>query len=230
MVGSPKPLWIVANFKSHETIQESIEWISTVGPHVEDRPEVQIIVCPTFTSLAEVKHAAMVGNYRLQIGSQDISPFEEGAYTGEEAAPLLKELANYAIIGHSERRTNFQETDEMVAKKVAMATEAGITPIVCVQGAETPVPDGCTVVAYEPVFAIGTGTPDTPQNANEVATKLKEKYGQDLNVLYGGSVTEENIKAFLEQDLINGSLIGGASLDPEQFLRILEVVYKQNRG
>lgn len=217
-----KNIWIVANWKSNKTIQEALEWVSKVGPQIPNDENLKVVVCPTFSCLSEVKKTVTVGNFPLMVGSQDLSPFGNGAYTGEEAAVLLKELINLSIIGHSERRQNFGEDDEMISQKVEQALQNGIIPLVCVQGPDTPVPKGCKLVAYEPIFAIGTGNPDTPENAESVAKTLKEKYGQDLAVLYGGSVSLENIKNFLSLQNISGALVGKASLDAEEFVQIIQ--------
>lgn len=221
-----KNIWIIANWKSNKTIAEALEWVSKVGPQIpKDNPPaggLKVGVCPTFSCLSEVKKAITVGGYPILVGSQDISAFGVGAYTGEEPAELLKDLIRLSIIGHSERRQNFSETDEIVSKKVEQANKNSITPLVCVQGSDTPVPEGTKLIAYEPIFAIGTGNPDTPENANQVAKTLKEKYGQVIEVLYGGSVTSENIKSFINQDYINGVLIGRASLDAEEFLKLIK--------
>lgn len=215
-----KNIWIIANWKSNETLKEALEWISFVGPKIERRDNLKVVVCPTYTAIEEVKKAVLVGNYPLMVGAQDLSPFEEGSYTGEEAAVILKQFVDLSLIGHSERRQNFGETPEMVAKKVIQAKEHDIIPLVCVQGKDTPVPEGVKLIAYEPIFAIGTGHPDTPQDANEVAKSFN-----GVEVLYGGSVTSENVKAFLQQDNINGVLVGGASLNSEEFLKIVEATY-----
>lgn len=217
-----KNIWIIANWKSNKNIAESLDWVSKVGPQIPKRDNLKVVVCPTFAALSEVKKAITVGNFPLMVGSQDLSPYDVGAYTGEEPAPLLKDLIRLSIIGHSERRQNFSESDEMVAKKVEQALVNGITPLVCVQGSDTPVPEGCKLVAYEPVFAIGTGNPDTPENANQVAGILKEKYGQDLEVIYGGSVTSYSVKGFILQENISGVLPGKASLDPDEFLQMIK--------
>lgn len=216
MDGLGKNIWIIANWKSNKTITEALEWVAKVGPQI---PQVlKVVVCPTFSVLSEIKKSVTVGNYPLMVGAQDLSPFGVGAYTGEEAATILKQFVDLAIIGHSERRQNFGETPEMVAKKVRQALDHQIIPLVCVQGKDTPVPDGVKLIAYEPIFAIGTGNPDTPENANEVAASF-----MDLEVLYGGSVTSENAKGFLVKPNINGFLIGGASLDAEEFVKIIKV-------
>ncbi len=217
-----KNIWIIANWKSNKTIAEALDWISQVGPKIPKKDNLKIVVCPTFSCLSEVKKAITVGNYPLMVGSQDLSPYDMGAYTGEEAAFLLKDLVNFSILGHSERRENFKEDDEMVVKKVEQALQNNITPLVCVQSAETPIPDGCKLVAYEPVFAIGTGNPDTPENANKVAGSLKEKYGQNLEVIYGGSVVAQNVRVFVMQENISGVLPGKASLDPQEFIRLIK--------
>jgi triosephosphate isomerase len=221
MVGSDK--WIIANWKSNKTISEALLWLDFVGPKVPRRENLKVVICPVFTDIEEVKKAIIVGNYPLMVGSQDLSPYEEGAHTGEEPAKILSEMVDLAILGHSERRQNFGETDEMVAEKVKMAQKYNIIPLVCVQKADTLVPEGTKLVAYEPVFAIGTGSPDNPEKANKTALLIKEKYGEDLPVLYGGSVTEENAKVFLQQEKISGLLIGQASLDPSEFLKIVEM-------
>lgn len=215
-----KDIWVIANWKSNKTISEALEWISYVGPRLEKTESLKVVVCPPFVDIEEVKKAVMVGNFPIMIGSQDLSPYDSGPYTGEETARILKELVDLAILGHSERREKFSETDEMVKDKVKQAIDHQITPLVCVQNSDTSVPTGCTLVAYEPIFAIGTGNSDTPISANNVAKILKEKHGEKLEVLYGGSVTLKNAKAFVSQDNISGVLIGSASLDPEEFVKI----------
>ncbi len=218
-------MWVIANWKSNKTISEALQWIEYVGPKLQKRENLKVVVCPTFVCLEEVKKAVVVGNYPLLVGSQDLSPFGEGSYTGEEAARILQEVVDLAILGHSERRQNFGETDEMVARKVKQALEHQIIPLVCVQGADTPVPAGCQLVAYEPIFAIGTGNPDSPDNASNIAQLLKSKYDPPaggLEILYGGSVTSENVKSFILQENISGVLVGKASLDAEEFLRIVK--------
>lgn len=217
-----KNIWIIANWKSNKNIQEALDWVSKVGPSIPKLDNLKVVVCPTFSCLSEVKKAITVGNFPLLIGSQDLSSFDSGAYTGEESAILLKEFISLSILGHSERRENFSESDEVVSKKVIQAVGANIIPLVCVQGSDTPVPQECKLVAYEPIFAIGTGNPDTPENASNVATVLKGLYGEDLEVLYGGSVTSENIKQFITQPNISGALIGKSSLDSADFIKIVK--------
>ncbi len=216
-----KNLWIIANWKSNKNIQEALGWLEVVGPKLDHNNRIKIAVCPIFSDLAEFKKAVSAGNYPILIGSQDLSPFGEGSYTGEEPAEIIKDLVDLAIIGHSERRNNFSETDEIVAKKVDQSRQYNIMPLVCVQSADTPVPTGCDLVAYEPVFAIGTGQPDTPNNANYVAQSLKQKY-PDIKILYGGSVNATNCRVFIDQPAISGLLIGKASLEPAEFIKIIK--------
>ena len=223
-----KNMWIIANWKSNKTIVEALDWVSKVGPQIpKEDPStgsgLKVVVCPTFSALSEVKKAIQVGNFPIMVGSQDLSSFGIGAYTGEEPAAILKQFVDLAILGHSERRQNFGETPEMVAKKVIQAKEQDIIPLVCVQGKDTPVPEGVKLIAYEPIFAIGSGNPDTPEDANQVAGVFKQKYGTELEVIYGGSVDSQNVKGFLSKEDISGVLVGNASLDAEDFLKIIKV-------
>lgn len=227
-----KTIWVIANWKSNKTISEALDWVSQVGPKIPKQDNLKVVVCPAFDSISEVKKAISVGNYPLLVGAQDLSPFGVGAYTGEEPAQLLNGLIDLVILGHSERRKNFGETDEMVAKKTEQALANNISALVCVQGEETPVPEGATMVAYEPIWAISTGlnnTPgagkaDTPEDADKMATLFKQKYGLNLEVIYGGSVTANNIEGFMTEEHINGVLVGNASLDAAEFIKICQVV------
>ncbi len=214
--------YIIANWKSNKLLAEALEWVEQVGPKVEKDSEVAVIVCPPSLYLSEISTATQVSGGIIKVGSQNISPFSFGSYTGEETAEMVKQFGEYSIIGHSERRKNFGETDEVLAEKVKLALAAELTPVFCVQDEHTPIPEGVTIAAYEPVFAIGTGVADTPQNANEVCGKIRESH-PNVAVLYGGSVTSENAKAFLEQQSISGLLIGKASLDTEEFVKIVEL-------
>ncbi len=235
MGGLDKTIWIIANWKSNKTIAEALDWVSEVGPKIPKQDHLKVVVCPTFSSISEVKKAITVGNFPLLVGAQDLSPFGVGAYTGEEPAQLLNGLINLVILGHSERRKNFGETDEMVVKKTQQALANKIIPLVCIQGQETSVPEGCQMITYEPSWAISTwltntpevGKADTPENANQMAVFLKQKYGSELIVLYGGSVTAGNVKEFVAQENISGVLVGNASLDSQEFVKICNVVSEQ---
>jgi triosephosphate isomerase len=216
-----KKLWIVANWKSNLGLSESLDWLNEVGPELNNREDLQVVVCPRFSVLSELHQEIQTHNYPIVLGSQDLSPFEIGSFTGEEPASLLKELVTMSIIGHSERREKFSETDEVIAEKVKRAQSSEIEPILCIQNTETPIPEGVKIAAYEPVFAIGTGTADTPQNANSVASQVKSLY-PELTILYGGSVTSENCESFVDTENISGLLIGKSSLNAEEFLKIVE--------
>ncbi|MBI2622753.1 MAG: triosephosphate isomerase [Candidatus Levybacteria bacterium] len=134
----------------------------------------------------------------------------------------MKEFADFVIIGHSERRQNFKETDEMLVKKVQMVQKYLLTPIFCIQNEDTFIPEGVKIVAYEPVEAIGTGNPDTPENAEKVARVIKNTHKDVMYVLYGGSVTSANISGFTKMPSIDGALVGGASLDAKEFTKIIQ--------
>lgn len=218
-----KKLFIVANWKSNKTSTEAAEWFRTINNSqlTFNTEEKKVIICPPFTLLPKVKELVVGSQLPLAVGAENISPFDEGAYTGEESARQVKEFADYVIIGHSERRKNFLEDEKTLTQKVAKALDASLTPIFCVQGADTEIPNGITVVAYEPVASIGTGQPDTPQNAESVAKVIKEKEGIKY-VLYGGSVTGANVNAFTQMPSVDGVLVGGASLEAESFMQIVE--------
>lgn len=204
-----KNILIVGNWKSNKTQEEAKDWLTKFHA-----TQTNIVLCVPFTLLSVMKGGPFM------LGAQDVSPFGEGAYTGEVSARGIKEFADWVIIGHSERRKYFSETDELLAKKVEQAKSVGLKIIYCVPDDKTPVPSGVDVVAYEPVWAIGTGKSDTPENANEVITHIKAN-SQGALVIYGGSVTAENVASFISQSSIDGVLPGGASLDPEKFSNLI---------
>ncbi len=220
-MNEPLPL-IVANFKANKNWDAVARWLDLIGFQSSSFSGT-IIVCPSAPFLAAAHQMQMANSaWRLQIGIQDLSQFEQGAYTGEVAASQISNLVKYAVIGHSERRQHFGEGDPVLATKVDNATKSRIEPIFCVQDENTAIPTGVKIVAYEPVFAIGTGNPDSPENAQDVSQKIIGK--GDYIVLYGGSVTDLNIKSFLKEGVIDGALIATSSLDPQSFIKILEAV------
>lgn len=218
-----KKTFIIANWKSNKTILQAEEWFRTINnsPVTFGKEEEAVIVCAPFTLLPKVKELTVNCKLSIVVGAQNISPFEEGAYTGEVSAKQIKEFADYVIIGHSERRKNFLESDEMLFKKVELAKQHGLIPIFCVQGEATQVPKDVEIVAYEPVFAIGTGNSDTPESATKIAKQIKENTGVTA-VLYGGSVTSKNVKEFTQMPDIDGVLVGGSSLDAKEFCTIIQ--------
>lgn len=219
-MSDPLPL-VVANHKANKTWDDLAVWLEQVSQAINDF-QGTVVVCPSMVFISETSPKTKDLGSKLKVGSQDISQFEKGAYTGEVAASQIADLVTYAIIGHSERRQHFQETDELLKTKVQNAKRANITPIFCVQDENTQVPGGVDIVAYEPVFAIGTGTPDTPQNAKSLSRKLKAK--GKYTVLYGGSVHPNNVKSFIQKGIIDGVLVGSASLDAEKFISLLKSI------
>jgi len=196
----------------------------------------QCAVCPPFPYLSDV--AEQLRGTSVALGAQNVSEHAQGAYTGEVSAAMLKELGcRYAIVGHSERRQIYGETDKQVAAKFAAASGAGLTPILCVGETLAEREAGKTeevvarqlgavafnggVLAYEPVWAIGTGKNATPEQAQAVHAFLRKKVPQDTTILYGGSVKAQNAKAIFAMPDVDGGLIGGASLVAEDFLAIL---------
>lgn len=217
-------LLIVANWKSNKTLVEAEEWIKQFTVHsLPSTANLEIVVCPPFTLLSLVRSQLTTHNSQLTLGAQDVSPFPDGAYTGEVSAGMLKDLGvEYVLIGHSERRKYLKEDEQLLTNKVKETLDAGLTPIFCVQGKTTPVPEGVKIILYEPLTAIGSGNPSTPEEANEVAKTLREILGQEAIILYGGSVDSENVADFCRQENISGVGVGGASLDPEKFLAITQ--------
>lgn len=220
-MNEPLPI-VVANLKANKTWDEVSSWIDDVAKSVVSFAG-SVIFCPSYPFLVSAFTKISQNGISLKLGSQDISRFEQGAYTGEVAASQIADLVKYVIIGHSERRQNFREDNQTLAQKVTNAKNANIEPVFCVGGAETPIPQNVSIVAYEPVFAIGTGNPDTPENVKQVASQIKSK--GNFTVIYGGSVSAENIELFIEKRVIDGVLIGTTnSLDSQKFIQILEVV------
>jgi triosephosphate isomerase (TIM) len=220
-----KTFYLVANLKSNKTLAETLAWVDDLENLDYMADNVQMIACLPFPYIYPVYQRVTAKSLTINLGTQDISPFPYGAYTGAVAADMVKDWVNYAIVGHSERRKYFHETNQEVANKVDLALEAGITPIVCV---DEPYLDtqieainsqarGKLIFAYEPLAAIGSGHPDSPEHAQNVAKRIKLQAGNNVPVLYGGSVKEDNILEQLKQQSIDGVLVGGASLDSDSW-------------
>lgn len=219
-----KKIFIIANWKSNKTSTDVKDWFDKISEYKVPVPpdfEKVVIICPPFTLLPSTSAFIAEKHLNFKVGAQDFSSFDSGAHTGEEPPELIKEYADYTIIGHSERRKDLSENDEILARKVLSANKYGLTPVFCVQGSDTPIPPGVTIAAYEPISAIGTGQPDTPQDAEMVARKIKEKYGIQF-ALYGGSVNGEDVRSFTEMPSVDGVLVGGASLDANKFMEIIK--------
>lgn len=218
-----KKQFIVGNWKSNKTVEETQEWFTDFAlalHEVGNDIEKSIVLCVPFPLLSLCKQKIEENHIAMSLGSQDISPFGDGAYTGEVDGHLLKDFVRYTIIGHSERRKYFFETEEILGQKVAMAKAYGIEPIYCISEKDMAIPSGVNIVAFEPLTAIGSGHPDSPENAEEVARFLKEKNSVSY-VLYGGSVTAANVRDFTQQISIDGVLPGGASLSPSEFATLI---------
>jgi triosephosphate isomerase len=239
--------FIAANWKMYKTVHESVVFVKELRGMVKDIADVEIVIAPPFTAVHAVAEAAR--NWPIGVAGQDVHWEREGAFTGEISAAMLKEAgAEYVIIGHSERRRLFNETDATVNRKVLTALGAEMTPIVCIgetleerERNETTAVldrqlkaglDGLTgsqvaalVLAYEPVWAIGTGRNATPQQAGEshghIRNRLRQWFGGDAadqcHVIYGGSVKPDNIHELVLIADVDGALIGGASLDVRGF-------------
>jgi len=188
---------------------------------MESSQNISVVVLAPYISLFSLREEMKSKKVPFMLGAQNISKFDEGAYTGEVTGKMIKEVADWVIIGHSERRKYFSETDADLALKVEKAHAAGLKVIYCVPDDKTPVPTGVEVIGYEPVWAIGTGKTDSPENANAVVTSIKGKTGAKT-VIYGGSVTAENVASFVSTLSIDGVLPGGASLDPEKFSHLIQ--------
>lgn len=238
---------IAGNWKMHKTVAEATALVRDLLA-MDDvfSNEVEAIVCPPFTALPAV--APMLGDQRqLGLGAQNMHEKTHGAFTGEIAAPMLVELGvRYVILGHSERRTHFNETDASVNRKVKTALEFGLVPIVAVgethdqhergeavaiikrqtaaafEGIADEQLAGC-VVAYEPIWAIGTGLACDAPTACSVMGEIRATVGiKGIRILYGGSVTPENIAAFVKESDIDGALVGGASLNAASFAALIK--------
>jgi len=226
-----KKLFIIANWKSNKTIKETEKWFHDFDKEIKHNPfsleDKEVIIAPSFTLLEHARYCSSNLKLHIKFGAQDISSFEEGAYTGEVSAKQIKELADYVIVGHSERRRYFGEDKEIIKKKLRISLQYTLTPILCISemnqilNLKSYILNHEIIVAYEPLFAIGSGHPDTPVNADEMARGIKKELGK-IPVLYGGSVTSDNVKNFTSMPHIDGVLVGGASLDPLEFLNIVQ--------
>ncbi len=242
-----KPI-IAGNWKMNNTIADTKKLVSELIPLVKDA-ECDVVICTPYTDLATA--VEMTKGTNIKVGAENVHWAEKGAFTGEISADMLKELGvEYVIIGHSERRQYFGETDETVNKRTLRALEAGLIPIVCVgetleerEGGKTEevvakqIVDGLKgvenvadiVIAYEPVWAIGTGRTATNEQADEtigfirktVAENFCEKCAANVRIQYGGSMNPKNVKELMAMPEIDGGLIGGASLKAEDFSKVV---------
>lgn len=215
---------LIGNWKSNKNSKEVLEWFTEISAlFLQKKPElknIRIVLCPAFVHLAQADYFIKKFKLPVKLGAQDISPFGEGAFTGEVNAQQVAEYAEYVIIGHSERRDKFREDELMLQNKGERAKEAGLKIIYCVPTSETKAFDSADIIAYEPVWAIGTGKAESPQAADQVCRKLKEKY-PGPKVIYGGSVNGKNISDFIKMEFIDGVLPGKSSLSAESFFEMI---------
>jgi triosephosphate isomerase len=246
---------MAGNWKMHHTHLAAIQVVQKLGFRLDDKDHdrVEVVVCPAFTALRSIQTVIEGDRLRIKLGAQDVHWEAQGAYTGEVSPTMLAKLnVHYVIVGHSERRELFGETDEIVAKKLRAVLGAGMTPIVCVGETLAERDAGTTdekvrgqvesalhglstddalrcVIAYEPIWAIGTGRNATPEDANATITVIREHVrtglgapaADGIRILYGGSVKPGNISELMAMPEIDGGLVGGASLDPDEFARIV---------
>jgi triosephosphate isomerase len=243
--------YLAANWKMHKTTGETERFLSELLPRIPDSGGPEVVVCPPFTSLkTAVEHCA---HSRVRVAAQNMHEADEGAYTGEVSAPMLLDLGVHGVIlGHSERREYFNETDDALARKLPAALGAGLEPILCVgenleqresneieavltrqvQADLAEVPDARlseVVIAYEPIWAIGTGKTATPELAQEAIALIRglirarsAEAAAAIRILYGGSVKPDNAADLLSQPDLDGALVGGASLDAGDFAAIVK--------
>jgi triosephosphate isomerase len=242
---------LAGNWKMYKTAGETSRFFAECEPLVAGVSDVEMVVCAPFVNIPYAVEAAR--GSRIQVGAQDVFWLKEGAYTGEVSAPMLASIGcQWVVIGHSERRQYFGETDETVFKKTQAALDANLRPIVCVgerleereSGATevvlatqferglaglTPEQFARLVIAYEPVWAIGTGRTATPEIAGKthafIRERVRERFGaaaETCRILYGGSVKPDNIKSLMAEHDVDGALVGGASLDPSSYASLVK--------
>jgi triosephosphate isomerase len=239
---------IAGNWKMNTTLSEASALVNKMRPGLDQISNVDKVICPPFVSLAAVKE--LIKGSSIKLGAQNLYFEAKGAYTGEISPLMLADLCEFVIVGHSERRQYFNETVELIDKKVQAALEVGLKPILCIGEKLEENEAGKTeevltrqlsspsakvyysrglILAYEPIWAIGTGRAATGKQANEtigfIRQRIAQQYGRgiarEVRILYGGSVTADNIAEFMSQPEIDGALVGGASLKADEFLGIV---------
>lgn len=246
---------VIANWKMNLTVPESTIVLEKYLKEIKAE-QTEVVVCPSMIDIYSAEKS--LAGTDLKVGAQNVHFEDTGAYTGEISPDQLKGFVQYCIVGHSERRSHFGETDKVVAKKAAACVRHGITPIVCVGENLHEHMDGLTklvvagqveasladlvakevaeiVIAYEPIWAIGSGHVDTPKDAAQIIKNIRnlvkvlygEKVSEAVRIIYGGSVSEKNVSGFLTEEGIDGYLVATASLDPVAFAKIVNTVEKK---
>ena len=217
--------YLIANFKAETTISDITkwisEWITLLDQNIQVKDaivskKIEIIIAPPFPFLYHVQQS--MSPHGIKTAAQNVSSFVKGKYTGEVTSEALATFASHVIIGHSERRSNFHESEEDIKNKIERAQESHITPILCVRGDADKIHLNIPLLAYEPVSSIGTGHNENPETV--VAVKYRCNLSPNTAFLYGGSVDETNIKAYLDTNEIDGFLVGSASLHATQFMSL----------
>ena len=248
---------IAGNWKMNTTVDEARILANALASNLNGAPGVEVLLCPPFISLTTV--GSEISGTTLKLGAQNLHPEPKGAFTGEVSPSMLAGLCDYVIVGHSERRALFEEDDSFINLKVHSAITHGITPILCVgetfaekksqmtrsvltqqvkQGLRDIPVDADFVVAYEPVWAIGTGKAASASDAEQAISLIRQTISQQLGeqaaagtrILYGGSVKSSNIRDFITSDDIDGALVGGASLDRDDFSGIVAATSQARPG
>lgn len=226
-------LLIVANWKMNpQTLAEARRLFDSIKNGIKNVKNVEVVTCPPFVYLSALKSEIMGSSSAISFGGQSCFWEEKGAFTGEVSATMLKNLGcRYVIIGHSERRRYLKETDEMVNKKIKTALKNDLKPVLCVENVSQ-IKNGLegisqeelknVAIAYEPVFAIGTGKPCSPQKAEKMRKAIKSAINANISILYGGSVNSQNADDYIRKAKFQGLLVGGASLNPEEFIKIVK--------
>jgi triosephosphate isomerase len=210
---------IVANFKCYKTTEECLKWLDEVGEKLVVPDGREAIVCPSFVSLEAMRRRIEECGYNIKLGAESVSHFEEGAFTGEVSAKMLAGVVEYVLVGHSERRSKFGETNEDMRLKVELCLKYGLKPLLLVRGVEDEIVEGVEYFAWEPVSAIGTGQAIGAAEANGQIVSLRG--GQEARGMYGGSVKPDNIGSFFAENEIYGAVIGSAALDSGKFLEMV---------
>jgi len=229
-----KPL-VVANWKCNPvTLKEAKQLFNSIKNGLKNIKNTKIVICPPFVYLSVLKPKIKGLSFAISFGGQSCFWEEKGAFTGEVSPKMLKDLGcDYVILGHSERRKYLKETDEMINKKIKTALKSDLTPILCIENISQ-LKKGTKdllrkeqkklIIAYEPVFAIGTGKPCTPEKAKEMKTAIKKIINKDISIIYGGSVNSQNAADYIKMAGFQGLLVGGASLNPAEFIKVVKNV------
>lgn len=243
-----RPL-VIANWKMHTNLSDALVLATAVRDGVENIDGIEVVLCPPSIWLSEVSQVIRKEIGHLGLGAQNIHYLFEGNYTGEISAPMVRDVAKYVIVGHSERRKYFTESNEVISRKAAAAIDGGLIPIICV-GEENKNENSASgvvkqlketlasvnkneydkiIIAYEPVWAVGANVSATPEYCAKVITSLREIVSAETPIIYGGDVNAGNIYSYMQRPEIDGVLIGRSSLKASEFVKICRIVAEYKR-